>query len=129
MDFGNLFAAYWWLIFPIFGMVMALTSAQQSERRARQALDTIKIYVEQGKEPPPELLRLASKTDDDDDTPGSASSSRAWSFIVFAGLAAGFGTGYYFARAEDYAFAFATIAVAMTVFALGALVLLITQKR
>lgn len=131
MTFFQFFAAYWWLMFPVFGMLMALMGMFQSERRTNQTMDLIKSYVDQGKEPPPELLKLAASEAGDYDgggAPRSPGETRAWSFIVFAALTAGFGTGYYFVQAEDWAFAFLIAAVTMGVMALGALVLLITRK-
>ena len=133
MTFAEFFAAYWWLMFPIFGMVMALQGMNQSEKRQRRTLDLIRSYVEQGKEPPAELLKLAQKTEADDwgmdmgmgPSGSSGGNSRAWTFVTFAALAAGFGTGYWFVRGEDYAFAFLIVAVTMGVLALGALGILI----
>lgn len=137
MTFAEFFADYWWLMFPVFGMVMAFQGMNQSEKRQRRTLDLIRSYVEQGKEPPAELLKLAQKTDSDDWDMGfgpttgssSSSSSRAWTFVTFAALAAGFGTGYWFVRGEDYAFAFLIVAVTMGVLALGALGILIFGAR
>jgi hypothetical protein len=53
MTATQLFAAYWWLIFPIFGMMMGLIGMFQSDRRATRTMDLIKAYVDQGKDPPP----------------------------------------------------------------------------
>jgi len=136
VTFADFFAAYWWLMFPIFGMFMAVQGMNQSEKRARRTLDVIRSYVEQGKEPPPELLKLAQKTDDDwdmgfDTGAGSSSggNSRAWTFVIFAALSAGFATGWWFVRAEDYAFAFLIVAVTMGVLSLGALAILIFGRK
>ncbi len=136
MTFAEFFAAYWWLMFPVFGMVMAFQGMNQSEKRQRHTLDLIRSYVEQGKEPPAELLKLAQKTDDDwdmgfDTGAGSSSggNSRAWTFVTFAALSAGFATGWWFVRGEDYAFAFLIVAVTMGVLALGALAILIFGRK
>lgn len=132
MTFSEFFAAYWWLMFPIFGMFMAIQGMDQSEKRQRRTLDVIRSYVEQGKEPPAELLRLAQKGDDDWDTGmggGDGKNARAWTFVVFAALAAGFGTGYWFVRGEDFAFAFLIVTVTMGVMALGALGILLFGRK
>ncbi len=136
MTFADFFAAYWWLMFPLFGMAIAFRGMGESEKRTRRTLDLIRAYVEQGKEPPPELLKLAQKSDDDWDmgfgptSGGNASgTSRAWTFVTFAALSAGFATGYYFVRGEDYAFAFLIVAVTMGVLALGALGILIFSRK
>lgn len=136
MTFAEFFAGYWWLMFPVFGMVMAFRGMGESEKRSRRTIDLIRSYVEQGKEPPPELLKLAQKTDDDwsfGDGGGAGSSSgknsHAWTFVTFAALSAGFGTGYWFVRAEEYAFAFLIVAVTMGVLALGALGILVFGRK
>lgn len=133
MTFTDLFSDYWWLIFPIFGMAMAFRGSMASERRTQRTIDLIKSYVDQGKEPPPELLRLASKEEDGDDwglTPGrGGGNSRAWTFFTFLAIAVGFGTGYWWVRGEDYAFAFLIVTVTMSVLALGALLILIFGRR
>jgi hypothetical protein len=130
MTFAALFSQYWWLMFPIFGMGMAVLGMFQDDSRSRKTMDLIKSYVDQGKEPPPELLKLATQDADSAAWRGdSKKSDGAWTFIVFAGVSAGLGTGYYFVRAEDYAFAFLIGAVATGVMAVGALVLLISGRR
>ena len=130
MTFAEFFHDFWWLMFPVFGMLMAVMGMFQDDRRSQKTMDLIKSYVDQGKDPPAELLKLASQDADSAAWRGSRDgNSRAWSFIVFAALAAGLGTGYYFVRAEDWAFAFLIGAVATGVMALGALVLLFTGRR
>jgi hypothetical protein len=127
----ELFRDYWWLLFPIFGMVLVFFGMMQEDHRARARLDLIRSYVAQGKEPPAELLKLASQ--EDDDTAGMTSpsrqNSRAWTFVTFAALAAGFGFGWYMVRGEDYAFAFAIVAIIMGVMALGGLFILLFGRK
>jgi hypothetical protein len=130
MEFAHLFAAYWWLMFPIFGMLMAVIGMFQDDRRSAKTIDLIKSYVDQGKEPPPELLKLATKDADSAawrDQEGA--SSRGWTFVVFLAISAGLGTGYYFVRGEDYAFAFLIGAVATGVMAIGALFILLAGRK
>jgi hypothetical protein len=56
-DFYSLFGHFWWLIFPLFWMC-AMTAAHWSRHnRANKVLDLLKSYADQGKEPPPELLK------------------------------------------------------------------------
>jgi len=131
MEFSHLFAAYWWLMFPIFGMAMALIGMFQDDRRSAKTIDLIKSYVDQGKEPPPELLKLATKDADSaawrDDSDGGG--SRGWTFVVFAAICAGLGTGYYFVRAEEWAWAFLIGAVVTGVMAVGALFILLFGRK
>lgn len=129
MSFTDLFVSFWWLIFPVFGMAMGFWGMISSERRSARVLDLIKSYVDQGKEPPAELLKLA--TSDEElvaNSPTGRRQNNSWSFVVFAALAAGFGVGYYFVRAEDYAFAFLIVAVVMAVMAVGALFIVLTSR-
>lgn len=130
MSFAEFFRDFWWLMFPMFGMGMAVLGMFQDDSRAKKTIDLIKSYVDQGKDPPPELLKLASQESDSAAWRGQPKNNDgAWSFIVFAAISAGLGTGYYFVRAEDWAFAFLIGAVVTGVMALGALVLLITGRR
>lgn len=133
MSFAQFFAAYWWLMFPVFGMFMAVVGMFQSERRNNKTIDLIKAYIDQGKDPPPELLKLAQQGSDWDmnmsGPTGNSASSRAWTFVVFLALAAGFGTGYYFMRAEEWSFAFLIVAVTMGVMAVGSLLLLVFGRK
>ncbi|MBY0567572.1 MAG: hypothetical protein K2P70_09680 [Hyphomonadaceae bacterium] len=132
MTATQLFVGYWWLIFPIFGMLMGLIGMFQSDRRATRTMDLIKAYVDQGKDPPPELLQLAAA----ESTSGASSGmgrtpteNRLWTFVTFAALATGFGVGYWFMRAEEWAFAFLVVAIVMGIMAFGALLLLIFGRK
>lgn len=129
MDGTELFRDYWWLIFPIFGMIWAFWEMVAKERRARAVMDLVKSYVDQGKDPPKDLLDFASHGMDDGETKSSSQESSTWSFIVFTALAAGFGYGSYLERAESYAFAFVIVAIVMAVLALGALLLLMFGRK
>ncbi len=131
MTFEELFRGYWWLMFPIFGMVMALVGMFQTEDRSRQVMKLIKSYLDQGKEPPPELLKMAQDRSDyemDFGVPAQRSSG-LWSFVVFLALSAGFGVGYWWIREESYSFAFLIVAVTMGVLAVGSLIIALAQRR
>lgn len=127
----ELFRDFWWLIFPIFGMFMAVWGGASSERNHRRMLDLIKSYSDQGKEPPPELLAMARKALDDnvDATGGKGKNDRAWTFVIFAAIAAGFGVGWYMNQSQDYAFAFLIVTVIMSVLAAGALLILLFGRK
>src|SRR5258708_24416592 len=56
-DFYWGFSHFWWLIFPLFWMVAVMARLWSRHTRANRALDIIKSYADQGKEPPPELLK------------------------------------------------------------------------
>lgn len=129
----ELFRDYWWLIFVAFGMFMAVQSTFSAERRQQRVLDLIKSYTDQGKEPPRELLSMAHKGLDEslDDAAGGGSgkNDRAWTLVIFAALAAGFGVAWYMSQAEEYAFAFLIVTVTMSVMALGSLLILLLGRK
>lgn len=131
MTFEELFRGYWWLMFPIFGMVMAFVGMFQTEDRSRQVMKLIKSYLDQGKEPPPELLKMAQDRSDYEMDFGvpTQRSGGLWSFFVFLALSAGFGVGYWWIREESYSFAFLIVAVTMGVLAVGSLIIALTQRR
>src|SRR5471032_3508163 len=56
-DFYWLFSHFWWLIFPLFWMVAVMARLWSRHSRANRALDIVKSYADQGKEPPAELLK------------------------------------------------------------------------
>ena len=56
-------ARHWWLMFPIFGFIVAFYSMWLQHRRSRDWLALMRTYAEQGKEPPASLANLASSGD------------------------------------------------------------------
>lgn len=62
----DLFRSYWWLLFPVMWFVFGAWDRWLSYRRSRDALDLIRTYTAQGKEPPPELIRQAQEEPDPD---------------------------------------------------------------
>jgi hypothetical protein len=57
-DFYSLFSAYWWLLFPLGWAIFRLVRLSLDHKRAGQALELIKTYADQGKEIPPDLLKV-----------------------------------------------------------------------
>jgi integral membrane sensor domain MASE1 len=60
---NDFWSTHWWLIiillamlFPISGMIMGAWAQNAYFRQRREALETLKIYANQGKEPPPEVV-------------------------------------------------------------------------
>lgn len=101
----DFFSAYWWLIFPVGGMLMGVFGMFSHHHHRSETLRLLKSYADQGKEPPAFLLD-ALKSDEDrafDHGYGRRYYRRryrygyGWSkIVVFAALAAGFGyAGYY----------------------------------
>jgi hypothetical protein len=53
----EVFAGFWWLIFPIMGFAFGGFGMFMRHRQSQKALDILKAYADQGKDPPPEVLR------------------------------------------------------------------------
>lgn len=121
---------FWWVIFPVFGLGMAVWGMASYENRSKRVMDLIKSYVDQGKDPPPELLKLAAEDADySGRAPQTRQHSSAWTFIVFAAMAAGFAAGWWLVRGENFAFSFLIVAVVMGVLAVGALFILLLARK
>jgi len=134
MNFEDLFRDFWWLLFPIFGMGMGIFGMLQTESRNQQVMRLIKSYLDQGKEPPPELLKLATQAGDYDMnmsgvSPRPQAQSSAWTFVTFLALAVGCGVGYWYSRGEGYEFAFLVVGAVMGVLAIGSLVIALISRR
>lgn len=129
MTFTQLFYSFWWLMFPIFGMIMGFWGMISSERRSHDVMNVIKSYVDQGKEVPPELLRMAQADWQAPSKQATPQQSNWWSFYTFSALATGFTVGWWFTRTESWSFAFLIVAVTMGVLALGALIIALTSRR
>lgn len=130
MSFEELFRDFWWLMFPIFGMGMGLLGMISSERRSREVMNVIKSYVDQGKEVPPELLRMAQSDWEAPAQPQQrAPNSNLWTFFTFAAMAAGFSVAWWYVRGELWSISFLVVAVTFGVLAFGALVIAITSRR
>lgn len=134
MTFADLFDQYWWLIFPIFGMTMGFWGMVSNERRSRSMMEVMKSYVEQGKEPPPDLVRMVTQSMDEYGvhSPSSQANRRAegvWTVVTFAALAAGFAVAYVFNQGEDWSWVFLAVTVAMAVTAIGGLLVLFLGRK
>lgn len=114
----NLFHAYWWLIFPVFGMFVSFWGLYSHQKMRAEKLKLIKSYIDQGKEPPSILLSaLGDIPNKSNETKGAQESLT--SLAVFAALAAAFG---YFGFTENE-----KIFIAMSIgFGIGAIAALIS---
>lgn len=52
----TLFFSFWWLIFPIMGFVFGGFRMWLAYRHSQQAMEILKTYAAQGKDPPPEVM-------------------------------------------------------------------------
>jgi hypothetical protein len=55
-DFGDFVFSFWWLIFPLMGFVFAGWGMYLNHRRSQNAMEILRAYAAQGKDPPPEVL-------------------------------------------------------------------------
>ena len=51
-----LFRDFWWLLFPLSGIVVSAWRNWLSYRADRDAADVLRTYASNGLEPPPELI-------------------------------------------------------------------------
>ncbi len=56
MHFGYFIFGFWWLIFPLMGFVFGGYNMYLQHRRSQQAMEVLKAYAAQGKDPPPEVM-------------------------------------------------------------------------
>ncbi|MFZ2031307.1 MAG: hypothetical protein WAU68_13425 [Vitreimonas sp.] len=121
----DLFRQFWWLIFPIMGMLCGLVAMLQQNNRQNRAMDLLRTYAEQGKEPPQELLKALSQDGEPPAMMGVRQdrvSGAWWTFFVFIALTGGFGVGAS-SFDNDAHSAFMVITVVMGILAFGALIM------
>jgi hypothetical protein len=60
---NDFWGTHWWLIiillgmcFPLTGMIMGIWAQNNYFRHRREALETLKVYAQQGKEPPADVV-------------------------------------------------------------------------
>ena len=130
MTFTQLFASYWWLLFPLGGMLMGVFAMFSHHLHRSDTIKLIKSYVDQGKDPPQALLDTLRSDEDRvydyarHDRRGYRGYHRGrWSFVVFAALSAGFG---YFGYTEHVA-VFNALAIGFGVASIFMAILAITQ--
>src|ERR1700735_15068 len=68
---SNFWADHWWLLIPLgaftiplAGIAMGAFATWQHYQSRNRALEALKVYAQQGKEPPPELLRAVGGDQD-----------------------------------------------------------------
>jgi hypothetical protein len=90
-DLYRLFAGFWWLLFPLAWGLAGLMRVWLRHVRAQKSLDVIKSFVDQGKDPPAELLEMLRQPQSENSRPQWKLPKRNWiPFGLFAGLTAGF---------------------------------------
>lgn len=136
----DFFSSYWWLLFPIGFFVFGAWDRWLAYKRSQDRLDLLRSYTNQGKDPPPELIRALREEDEDDDEArfgplGRRASRRmrhrywayspywAWRTTVITGaVAAGFWFASEYADIPGIDWPFRLVAIIMTCVAAGHLV-------
>jgi hypothetical protein len=122
----DLFRHFWWLVFPLFGMVVSLLLANQRHDQRMKVLDMIKSYADQGKDVPPQLLAALHDPD------AGAKGAMNWTGVFILGaLAAGFVMFPLLAGVNDlrHMAPFLFVALVMAATCLGLLVTNLTRRR
>lgn len=86
-----LFAHYWWLIFPLFGMGMGLYGMYMGHKARQDRIGLIRHYLEQGKEPPPALFEGLNGPDDTGCKSQGSGSNLVAMVCVFSAFTLAFG--------------------------------------
>lgn len=126
----DLFHSYWWLLFPIGWFIYSGWASWLNYRRQRETLEVVRRYADQGKEVPPELMKVLDRPIDSETEfwngnswkggSSDTASGHAYSLVLFTALAAGFGYAGWsdFYGAGD---AFVIVAIVMGALALASL--------
>ena len=89
-EWFQLFSRYWWLLIVLVVLFLGLFKSWLRHLRANRGLDLIKSYIDQGKEPPPELLQYLRAPVEDSRRRIKGASDAFFAAIVVAGVAAAF---------------------------------------
>src|SRR5262249_44981619 len=134
-DFAELFSRFWWLIFPLWWMVLRLIRSLRSTNSQDRALDVLRIYASKGETPPPEVLKALTQMTSAPDMMSGGGAYEAqgrfgnaprawWTFFVFASLTAGFSIGINGFPGDNQAHtAFTIVAVIMGALAAGSFIM------
>lgn len=146
MNFNAFIWSFWWLIFPVGGMLMGLVGMIGHYNHRKDVLRILKSYADQGKDPPAAMLD-ALKSDEErvmdmhGDYYGHYGRRRwrryrgyGWggfgAFVPFAALAAGFGWfGYYGGGPSVFMALALAFGVAAAFMLLGGLISLVTRPK
>ncbi|HVV28043.1 MAG TPA: hypothetical protein VHC40_08765 [Rhizomicrobium sp.] len=134
-DWYDILRHFWWLIFPLFWMVAAVARHWTYHLRANRVLDLVKSYADQGKEPPPELLKALQgpfRHDGSEWREHRHSHRHGWRGVfLFTALALAFAVMAWQADAgiHDHATGLVFVAIIMAGLAAGNLVAALAQRR
>jgi hypothetical protein len=106
------------MLYGVLGMI-------HQNNAQNRTMDLLRTYAEQGKEPPPELLKALSQGGEPPNMMGVRQDRLAgawWTFFVFIALTGGFAVGAG-SFGDDAHSAFLVVTVVMGILAFGALVM------
>ena len=63
----DFFSSYWWLLFPLGFFIFGSWDRWLAYRRSQDRLELLKSYTNQGKDPPPELMKVLQRDEDEDE--------------------------------------------------------------
>ena len=63
----SFFFSFWWLLFPIGFFIFGAWDRWLAYKRSQDRLDLLRSYTNQGKDPPPELLRTLQREEEEED--------------------------------------------------------------
>jgi Flp pilus assembly protein TadB len=115
---------FWWLIFPLLGFGFAFWAIWLNHQRQKAAIDLLRTYASQGKDPPPELIK-ALQSGDDWNLP-----YRDWqNAVLFGALAAVFGVLAYLHPGTRQSDGLIVAAVVMAALFVNSLVAALLQRK
>jgi hypothetical protein len=115
---------FWWLLFPLIGFGFAFWAIWLNHQRQKAAIDLLRTYASQGKDPPPELVK-ALHSGDDWNRP-----YRDWqNAVLFGALAAAFGVMAYLHPGTRQSTGLIVAAVAMAALFVNSLVAALLQRK
>ncbi len=129
----DLFRSYWWLIFPVGGMIYAAFQSWLKLRQQKAMMDLIRSYADKGMEPPEALLKQLDAPLELDGDEREARRDRTpahyWSLVgLFVILSAGFGIGA-FMGIDGNSGAFVIVSMVMAAVAVWSLINALLFRR
>lgn len=136
---SEFFSSYWWLLFPLGFFVFGAWDRWLSYQRSKDRLELLRSYTNQGKDPPPELIRALHSEEPEELPPrvdypdryARRAARRYWRYGPYGAWRAAMSTGVVAAGfwfASEYAdlpgvdWSFRLVAIIMTCVAAGNLV-------
>jgi len=63
----DFFSSYWWLLFPLGFFIFGAWDRWLAYKRSQDRLELLRSYTNQGKDPPPELMKVLQREEDEDE--------------------------------------------------------------